>query len=268
MLELNTVSGELVWHGMPLARLSRSETLLLGHFIEHAEELLSQDSLLDAGWPQSIVAPNTLVVAIKNIRKHLSQTGASIETVHRRGYIFHPGAEPARILSIEVASSPVSADTNIEGNANKNAESHTTSCVPQPTVRDNTSYNGTTKVQTAHESETVATEARENKLGENIIAAPIGKKAISLTKWPSIRLLFSRISFYILLLFSIVTAIFVYESTQEWHCYQVQDASICGIFSLDAAQQQIIMDKLNGRSGTFLYGYEKDFSKLNIYQVH
>ncbi|KAJ8739022.1 winged helix-turn-helix domain-containing protein [Aeromonas veronii] len=252
MLELNTVSGELVWCGKPLARLSRSETLLLSHFIEHAELLRSQDDLLSAGWPKSIVAPNTLVVAIKNIRKNLSETGSSIETVHRRGYIFHPGKEAARIIS-----------------------SLTESCLEEPEMRSDT-QDDTEAFDTTLIEDNVAIRGNEkisSDLQERVLASKksnnhLFAKVRELSRFNLLRSLALKIFFYALSLVMLVVAIFVYDSTHEWYCYQVEDASVCGIFILDSAQQQVIKAELNGKSGEFLYGYENDLSKLKVYKIY
>lgn len=91
MLELNVDSGEVIWNGKTIARLGSSETLVLSFLIENSGMLVSKDELLDFGWPDRFVTQNSLSTAIKKIRKLLLQTSPnlSIETVHRKGYIFH-----------------------------------------------------------------------------------------------------------------------------------------------------------------------------------
>lgn len=252
MLELNTVSGELVWCGKPLARLSRSETLLLSHFIEHAELLRSQDDLLSAGWPKSIVAPNTLVVAIKNIRKNLSETGSSIETVHRRGYIFHSGKEEARIISSLTESS-------LEDSEMRSDTQDDTEAGDSTLIEDDVAVRSHEKISSDFPEHVLVSRKSNNHLFT---------KVRELSGFNLLRSSAVKIFSYVLSLVMLVVAIFVYDSTHEWHCYQVDDASVCGIFILDSAQQQAIKTELNGKSGEFLYGYENDFSKLKIYQVY
>ncbi|HDO1324259.1 TPA: winged helix-turn-helix transcriptional regulator [Aeromonas veronii] len=255
MLELDTDSGELTWYGKPLARLSRSETLLLEHFIEHPESLISQDNLLDAGWPQSVVAPNTLVVAIKNIRKSLSKTRLSIETVHRRGYIFHAGDDIARATSADkkVISENVSVDECIHNDIEDLDATHSIkNTAPKIEI--------STKNNTGKDDELLIEEANAEHLFS------IRKSFVSLSS------LFSKpvkvVLFYILFLVSIIAAFFVYELTHEWHCYQMGDTSVCGIFQLNNMQKSVLSTELEGESGGFLYGYENDFSKIKIYKIH
>lgn len=242
MLELDTDSGELTWYGKPLARLSRSETLLLEHFIEHPEFLISQDNLLDAGWPQSVVAPNTLVVAIKNIRKNLSKTRLSIETVHRRGYIFHSGEDIVRTISAEKNVIPV--------NVSVDKSTHDDTALKVEASTDNTYENDervTKKVNSEH---------------------PLSMRAVLLSRWHSFYMPVKLVFFYILLLASVISACFIYELTNEWHCYKIGSASVCGIFELDNMQEIIIGAELKGQPGEFLYGYENDFSKIKIYKIY
>ncbi|WP_421335603.1 winged helix-turn-helix domain-containing protein [Aeromonas veronii] len=252
MLELNTVSGDLVWCGKPLARLSRSETLLLSHFIDHAELLRSQDDLLSAGWPKSIVAPNTLVVAIKNIRKNLSETSSSIETVHRRGYIFHPGKEPTRIIS------SLTESCLEESEMNSDTQDDTEACdaifiADDMTVRGN---------------ENISSDLQDRVFASRKSSNNFFTKVRKLSRFRLLRSSVLKTLSYVLSLVTLVLAIFVYDSTHEWHCYQFEDASVCGIFILDSAHQQVIKAELNGKSGEYLYGYENDFSKIKIYKVY
>ncbi|HDO1315545.1 winged helix-turn-helix domain-containing protein [Aeromonas veronii] len=240
MLELNRVSGDLTWHGTRLARLSRSETFLLCYFIEHPGTLISQDTLLDVGWPQSVVAPNTLVVAIKKIRKTLSDTSASIETSPRRGYIFHLGETVASLITDESYTTFKKMDDECNIIDSSLAMNETILKVTDgPTPVD---YEGD----------------KVNDLSKLVI----------LPKLSFINKSIKNAFCYFLLLFFMFSAVFVYESTQEWYCYQIRDASFCGAFRLETAQYKKISAGLIGKSGYFLYGYENDFSDLKVYKVY
>ncbi|MNQ77393.1 hypothetical protein D3C85_922580 [compost metagenome] len=246
MLQLGVASGELTWHSKHLARLSRSETLLLEHFITHAELLLSQDNLLDAGWPQTIVAPNTLVVAIKNIRKHISKTKASIETIHRRGYIFHSG--DCTVCVINTMSNPVNAETVMshpgtlglhhQKNINENYNHHIN--IPEDT-----------KTDTVIETESL--ESFKNK--SKILLQSFSSK-------------FKKGVFYIVLAVSIIGSLTVHSLKNEWFCYRLDNANVCGIFKPSDSQISTIKNETNNSDGDFLYGYENNLTTIKIYKIY
>ncbi|NEX73589.1 winged helix-turn-helix domain-containing protein [Aeromonas rivipollensis] len=92
MLLLDTDSGDVLWNDSLMSRVGASEALVLSAFIKSPGVLILKDDLLDIGWPDKFVAPNSLAVAIKNLRRILQLTASDklfIETVHRKGYIFH-----------------------------------------------------------------------------------------------------------------------------------------------------------------------------------
>ncbi|MGL4751478.1 MAG: winged helix-turn-helix domain-containing protein [Aeromonadaceae bacterium] len=71
-----------------VGQLGASEILVLQCLMEDVGQLKEKDALLDYAWPQKVVAPNSLTVAIKNIRKVFSVKPCSLEikTHHGRGY--------------------------------------------------------------------------------------------------------------------------------------------------------------------------------------
>jgi TolB-like protein/Flp pilus assembly protein TadD len=75
----------------------------LALLVEHRNELLTKERLLEALWPEVVVEENSLARVISDLRKELGEAGASIVTVARRGYRF--GAD-VKTLS---RSSPISA---------------------------------------------------------------------------------------------------------------------------------------------------------------
>lgn len=238
MLELNVVSGELSWHGKLLARMSPSETLLLEHFITHSELLISKDNLLDVGWPQTIVAPNTLVVAINNIRKHVSKTRVSIETIHRRGYIFHSGECIVQV--IKAKSNLVNAETNMSPLKISGQHNHEHIKI----------------VDSAKTNSTIEAESLESF-----------KKILRVLLFPLFSL-FRRGAFYILFAVSVISSLTVHNLKNEWFCYKLENANICGIFKLSDFQLSTIRTGINDSHGDFLYGFENDLAEIKVYKVY
>ncbi|NEX73596.1 transcriptional regulator [Aeromonas rivipollensis] len=91
MWRLYCSTGEIKYNDELVHRLSHSETIVLSLLISHHGQLVMKDTLLDLGWPNKIVAPNSLTTAIKGIRKVIKVVDSDvyIETVYRRGYILH-----------------------------------------------------------------------------------------------------------------------------------------------------------------------------------
>lgn len=91
MFSLNLETGDLIWNDSVVAQLSVSEAQVLQCLMDSRGELVTKEMLLDVGWPNKVVQPNSLTVAIKNIRKALANIAidVSIETRHRKGYIYH-----------------------------------------------------------------------------------------------------------------------------------------------------------------------------------
>jgi len=64
---------------------------LLGYLVEHAGELVRKETLLEAVWPDTVVADGVLTTSMGELRKVLGETAKQpqyIATVHRRGYRF------------------------------------------------------------------------------------------------------------------------------------------------------------------------------------
>ncbi len=99
-----------------ISKLSTSECYILQYLIEHSGEIVKRNTLLDVGWPNKIVVPNSLNVAIANIRKALRHKADLIITIKGCGFtlpsgIFEPIELPAESLhSIEkTATLPLDA---------------------------------------------------------------------------------------------------------------------------------------------------------------
>lgn len=84
-------SGYVFFNNDRVGQLGTSEILVFQFLSENLDALKSKNEILDYAWPQKVVAPNSLTVAIKNIRKVFSARPCSIEikTHHGRGYSLH-----------------------------------------------------------------------------------------------------------------------------------------------------------------------------------
>ncbi len=100
------IMGLMQWHFEPFCLDSNNACLwrqgervtlrpktfaLLAYLVEHAGVLLTKESLLDAVWPDTIVAEGVLATSMVELRKALGETAREpqfIATVHKRGYRF------------------------------------------------------------------------------------------------------------------------------------------------------------------------------------
>jgi DNA-binding winged helix-turn-helix (wHTH) protein/predicted ATPase len=94
----------------PLTRDGREITLrpktlrVLWHLAEHGGEIIEQESLVAAVWPDRIVSPGVLGVSIRELRQVFDDDPKApryIRTVHRIGYQFLPPVHAA--MAVEVA---------------------------------------------------------------------------------------------------------------------------------------------------------------------
>src|SRR5215210_771076 len=84
----------------PNARLTRGRQAVplkpkafdvLAHLVQNAGRLVTQDELIDAVWPDTIVGDSSLKSCVRQVRRALGdrvRKPVFIETVHRRGYRF------------------------------------------------------------------------------------------------------------------------------------------------------------------------------------
>ncbi|UXB09951.1 winged helix-turn-helix transcriptional regulator (plasmid) [Aeromonas dhakensis] len=84
-------TGYVFFKNERVGQLGTSEILVFQFLSDSLGELRSKTALLDYAWPQKVVAPNSLTVAIKNIRKIFSARPSPIEikTHHGKGYSLH-----------------------------------------------------------------------------------------------------------------------------------------------------------------------------------
>lgn len=88
--ELDIVGRRLYCDGTPIP-LSDKRLNLLSVLVEHAGEVVSAETLLNAAWPDTAVSDNNLDKAISHLRRNLALVGGDtiyIETVVGHGYRF------------------------------------------------------------------------------------------------------------------------------------------------------------------------------------
>lgn len=108
-------AGKVLFSGKVIGKLNYSERLILEYLIAHPNEIASKDELLAVGWPNRMVVPNSLNIAIRNIRNIFEIAGVEDEpeTVPKYGFrlsadIIKIADEGAKTLSVEVdMSAPV-----------------------------------------------------------------------------------------------------------------------------------------------------------------
>lgn len=240
MLLLELISGELSWNEHRLGRLARSEVSVLAFFMENSGILLSQDKLLDAGWPDTIVAPNSLVGAIKNIRKSLSiiDSGVFIETVHRRGYIFHSGSELCKVIEVAAKTSATQMGSNDIDEQ----------CDNKDKDKDKDKSNIFLEI---------------GKPGNGRAA----KKSVIIDRPIHIAKKTKEILFYMIFIIMVLTSIYIEKSKSNLNCYQINHARVCGVFNLKQSEINEISKNIGMARGEFIYGHEKDLSDIKLYKV-
>lgn len=109
-------SGRIFQSDRCIAKLNYSERLILECLMQNSGEIVSKDKLLEVGWPNRVVVPNSLNIAIRTIRAALQSAGVEgePETVPRHGYKI----SPCVVINYK-ASNPAESSSkyNLGGNA-------------------------------------------------------------------------------------------------------------------------------------------------------
>jgi DNA-binding winged helix-turn-helix (wHTH) protein/predicted ATPase len=90
-----------LWEGEQHLTLRPKTFDLLVYLVEHAGELVRKETLLEAVWPDTVVADGVLTTSMGELRKALGETAKQpqfIATVHRRGYRFIAPVTPLDTL--------------------------------------------------------------------------------------------------------------------------------------------------------------------------
>jgi DNA-binding winged helix-turn-helix (wHTH) protein len=85
------VHSEQLWRDDEVIALRPKTFAVLRYLLEHAEQLVMKDELLDAVWAGTVVSDTVLKSCIRELRTALDddvQEPRFIATVHRRGYRF------------------------------------------------------------------------------------------------------------------------------------------------------------------------------------
>jgi predicted ATPase/DNA-binding winged helix-turn-helix (wHTH) protein len=85
------LTNECLWCGARAIPLRPKTFAVLRYLAEHPGQLVTQEALLDAVWPNTAVGAGGLMVCIRELRRALGDDAKAprfIETVHRRGYRF------------------------------------------------------------------------------------------------------------------------------------------------------------------------------------
>ena len=101
-----------LWEGERRLTLRPKTFDLLVYLVAHAGELVRKETLLEAVWPDTVVADGVLTTSMGELRKVLGETAKQpqfIATVYRRGYRFiapvTPG-EPGPCLRVHIPPFP------------------------------------------------------------------------------------------------------------------------------------------------------------------
>ncbi|MFB2904996.1 transcriptional regulator [Aeromonas jandaei] len=72
-------------------RFSSAESLIFCYLLDHPDDVCDKDLLLDIGWQGRPISPNSLNVAIANIRRYFVQTPQilDIKSTPKKGYSLH-----------------------------------------------------------------------------------------------------------------------------------------------------------------------------------
>src|SRR5215813_3353083 len=85
------MANEQMWRGSEQIHLRPKTFAALRYLVEHAEQLVTKETLFKLLWPGTYVSDSVLMVCIRELRKALgdeARTPRFIETVHGRGYRF------------------------------------------------------------------------------------------------------------------------------------------------------------------------------------
>ncbi|WP_270827499.1 winged helix-turn-helix domain-containing protein [Aeromonas sp. Y318-1] len=242
MLKFNKISGCVEWHSKKIARLSKSESLVFFLLLKKISNFASKEELLTSGWPDRFVSPNSLSVAIKNIRKALSGTDFNIETVHRKGYILHGDANRFTIIDDSI-------------------------------INRNDINDISTSEVTENEKTNDVNNRINNPLDIEESALTLNSNNISRQSAPAMfkryHFLFSMrkaiiFSYYVIIIF---LSLSIYIHTEDLYCYKVSPiANACGIFYLNDRDLKKLQHIISDKEGEFLYGYETNSHDFKIYK--
>jgi DNA-binding winged helix-turn-helix (wHTH) protein len=83
--------GACLWRGDQLIALRPKPFAILACLVAHVGQVVSNETLLEAAWQNTVVSEGVLKTCMGQIRQALGETAQTpqyIATVHRRGYRF------------------------------------------------------------------------------------------------------------------------------------------------------------------------------------
>lgn len=244
VLFLDVVSNSLFWRGLVVGKVSSSEVLILSVFFDKPNTLILKDNLLDVGWPNKIVAPNSLSVAVKNIRRLIAliDINVYIETVHRKGYIFHCDG-----VLLEVGS--MSNDLTLQH---------------EESQADNTSLDIKEKLNDEVSSEVMANGNLNAHSIENRSKDHRGRLEYNL----KFTHLMKACMFFVFFVFIFRLSFFMFNASKPMTCYELGARKVCGLFSLNQEDMVELEFKINEENGFFIYGYKGDLFDVEVFKVN
>lgn len=242
-------TGELKYQDRLIERLSYSETIVLSLLISQNGQLVIKDTLLDQGWPNKIVTPNSLTVAIKKIRKALNSIDSEIyiETVYRRGYILHQNNDFLIITEDECQHVGAIGTDNA---SNINERDATVLLLPSQ--------------QESNIASDIKSLCYDNVTNDNCrVQVPQNRTFITLIKC----IKYNAIFYYCALSLSAILSFVVFFSKEDIYCIALDNARACGVFKLPEYKKQQVTTLIGERTGIFLYGYNNRLDDIEVYQV-
>ncbi|MFQ2114640.1 transcriptional regulator [Aeromonas veronii] len=226
IFKLNKDSGDLSDGIKRLGRLNSSESEVLVLLYQNKGNLVSKDSLLDAGWPNKIVTPNSLNMAVKNIRVCFEKLNIDdvIITHVKKGFSWNP------IYGIDISTAPTKVYSN-----KLESFSQVASSVPE------------------HVNVSLKDELSSNSRVDEVDSADDLNRIVNFRNLNlSIRKKIEILFFYCLVAATISIVFFYYTYWTSISCYHLNGSNFCGVGEFK--ESTIPSDIENGN---YLFGYTK-----------
>lgn len=224
-------TGAVFYKNDVIGHLGSSEILLLSRMLEEPFRVFTKDELLDIGWPGRVVAPNSLTVAIKNIRKIFGYRPSelSIKTKHGYGYALHLPIED-EVIIVDQHLAPELDEKEI--------------------AKD--------------DKEISYVIERAESIEEQIPRYDTGQKKQSFLEL--LKLLSMVGTFFILLVLNVVISIY----DKKVYCETINDVTFCGSRPLAYSERLRLQNgqfDIDERVGKYVYGYNYTTQNMVYYPL-